>query len=714
MIGNRYKTEGGVTVRWSSQAISLETAVDPILEALDSQRGVLLSSSFEYPDRYTRWDIGFVNPPVQIEARNQSILVSALNERGHRLIPSLINVVKAQPEVVSTESGGECFVATIQPAANRFPEQARSRQPSIFSILRAIKRLFASQEDPYLGLYGAFGYDLAFQFEPINLHLKRSSTQRDLVLYLPDELVVVDHRREIATRRQYDFEIHGRSTYGLARDGISEPYSGRSESNYQSDHRPGEYADSVRRAKEAFKRGDLFEAVLSQQFTLGCPEPPSAIFRRLRQRNPAPYGCLINLGDREYLVSASPEMYVRVQGDRVETCPIAGTIARGTDAIGDSDKVIQLLTSRKDEAELTMCTDVDRNDKSRICKPGSVRVIGRRQIEMYSRLIHTADHVEGYLQDGFDALDAFLTHTWEVTVTGAPKVWAMQFIETHEKSPRAWYGGAIGLIGFNGDLNTGLTLRTIWIKGTETHIRAGATLLYDSDPDAEEQETRLKAAALIDAIQNPKAGTIVPETTPHAPQAAKRVLLVDNQDSFVHTLGNYFSQLGAEVITLRVGFSNQEFEVWNPDLVVLSPGPGKPRDFNLDSVIRAARERSLPIFGVCLGLQGIVEHFDGELAALKHPMHGKTSNITVQGGRIFQALPRQFRAGRYHSLYAVEDSLPPELVVTARSDDDGVVMAIEHVNLPIAAVQFHPESIMTLHNEVGLQLVGNVVDQLCK
>ncbi len=111
-----------------------------------------------------------------------------------------------------------------------------------------------------------------------------------------------------------------------------------------------------------------------------------------------------------------------------------------------------------------MCTDVDRNDKSRICVPGSVRVIGRRQIEMYSRLIHTVDHVEGRLRPGFDALDAFLAHTWAVTVTGAPKAWAMQFIEDHERSPRAWYGGAVGLLGFDGNLNTGLTLRTIRVK----------------------------------------------------------------------------------------------------------------------------------------------------------------------------------------------------------------------------------------------------------
>ena len=136
-------------------------------------------------------------------------------------------------------------------------------------------------------------------------------------------------------------------------------------------------------------------------------------------------------------------------------------------------------SSEKDESELTMCTDVDRNDKSRICIPGSVKVIGRRQIEMYSRLIHTVDHVEGRLRPEFDALDAFLAHTWAVTVTGAPKTAAMMFLENHEKSPRAWYGGAIGKVGFDGGLNTGLTLRTIRIKDGHAEVRVGATLLWD-------------------------------------------------------------------------------------------------------------------------------------------------------------------------------------------------------------------------------------------
>ena len=707
-----YRTHGGISVRRIIEGLPMQAAIEPVIDGLDNQRGVLLASSYEYPGRYTRWDIGFVNPPVVLTSRNRDFQLSALNERGQVLLPAIADTIEALPAVASTDRQAHQISGTIQAASGRFPEEQRSKQPSVFSLLRALVALFASSEDSDLGLYGAFGYDLAFQFEPLRLRLERPEDQRDLVLYIPDELVVIDHRREQAVRYRYDFEVNGRSTQHLPREGAVAPYVGTNEIPRVCDHGPGEYAAGVRVARESFKRGDLFEVVPGQTFFEACPPAPSELFRRLRERNPSPYGFLINLGQAEYLIGASPEMYVRVEGDRVETCPISGTIARGQDPMSDAGQILQLLNSRKDESELTMCTDVDRNDKSRICKPGSVRVIGRRQIEMYSRLIHTVDHVEGYLREEFDALDAFLAHTWAVTVTGAPKAWAMQFIEDHEKSPRAWYGGAIGQLGFDGNMNTGLTLRTIRIKDGIAQIRAGATLLYDSDPDEEERETRIKASAFLDAIRRPREAAGIRRAKIARPGMGKRILLVDHQDSFVHTLANYLRQTGAEVFTLRAGFPHEEFETLKPDLVVLSPGPGQPSDFDISGTLSALLEHKLPVFGVCLGLQGIVEYFGGELSVLSYPMHGKASRVRVLGGDIFGGLPNELTAGRYHSLFALKDKLPDDLRATAESDD-GVVMAVEHTDLPIAAVQFHPESILTLDDDYGLRLIYNVVATLC-
>ncbi len=708
-----YRTNGGILVHRQIESIPVNGAIEPVIDALDSQRGVLLASSYEYPGRYTRWDMGFCNPPLALVSRGRQFRFSALNARGRVLLPAIANAVGNLPAVLESATREDTLSGLIATPEGRFPEEQRSKQPSIFSVLRAVIDLFASSEDPHLGFYGAFGYDLALQFEPLRLRLERPTDQRDLVLYIPDELTVIDHRREQALRYRYEFEVQGASTQAVPRAGEAQPYVGAEQVKRSCDHEPGEYAAGVRVAREAFKRGDLFEVVPGQTLFEPCPAAPSELFRRLRERNPAPYGFLINLGQSEYLVGASPEMYVRVDGDRVETCPISGTIARGTDPISDAAQILQLLNSTKDESELTMCTDVDRNDKSRICKPGSVRVIGRRQIEMYSRLIHTVDHVEGHLREEFDALDAFLAHTWAVTVTGAPKVWAMQFIEDHEKSCRAWYGGAIGLIGFDGNMNTGLTLRTIRIKDGVAQVRVGATLLYDSDPDEEERETRLKAAAFVDAIRRPRGAAVETKTATMQPGQGKRILLVDHQDSFVHTLANYLRQTGADVITLRAGFPEEELERLQPDLVVLSPGPGSPSDFNVSGTLTAVLNRQLPVFGVCLGLQGMVEHFGGALAVLDYPMHGKPAHIRVGGGHLFNGLPQEFTAARYHSLYAVKEKLPAELRVTAESSD-GVIMAIEHASLLLAAVQFHPESILTLEDDMGLRLIRNVVACLCR
>ena len=226
-----------------------------------------------------------------------------------------------------------------------------------------------SCDDPHLGLYGAFGYDLAFQFEPIELTLPRPHQQRDLVLYVPDDLLIVDHEGGIAQRFRYEFSVNGRSTAGLARGGARVPYEPDFDLEARCDHEPGGYAAGVRAAREYFARGDLFEVVTSQMFSEPSIESPAELFRRLKEQNPAPYGFLINLGrtgqSGEWLIGASPEMYVRVEGDRVETCPISGTIARGQDPIDDASQILALLNSAKDESELTMCTDVDRNDKSR-------------------------------------------------------------------------------------------------------------------------------------------------------------------------------------------------------------------------------------------------------------------------------------------------------------------------------------------------------------
>jgi anthranilate synthase len=719
-----YLTAGGIRVHRTAEPFD-PAELDGLTRRVQDRPGGVLSSGMEYPGRYSRWHMAYTDPPVEIVARGRRVTATALNERGAVLLPAIAAALGRAGSSAGAASDPARVAEVVIPAGHGlFAEEDRSRRPTVFTAIREIMATLAGP-DPHLGLYGAFGYDLAFQFEPVRQRLSRDPDSRDLVLHLPDRLYILDRKRETATRFSYDFETSAGTTIGLARERpgpAADPVPARP---VPGSPEPGSYARVVEVARAKFARGDLFEVVPSHTFHAPCPEP-AAFYERLRARNPAPYEFFFNLGGDEYLVGASPEMYVRVTGDRVETCPIAGTIARGADPLGDAEAIRTLLSSPKEESELTMCTDVDRNDKSRICAPASIKVIGRRQIEMYSRLIHTVDHIEGTLRPGFDALDAFLTHMWAVTVTGAPKNWAMQFIEDHESQPRRWYGGAVGMIGFDGNMNTGLTLRTAHITGGVAAVRTGATLLFDSDPAEEERETVLKARALLETLAEATAGTgergapvAAAGPAAAAPGAAAAgagsglaVLLVDHQDSFVHTLAGYFREQGASVTTLRAGFDAGLLDEYDPDLVVLSPGPGRPADFECDKLLAALDERGLPAFGVCLGLQAMVEHAGGSLGLLATPVHGKPGQVRVLGGELLAGLPAEFTAARYHSLHARPDQVAGGFEVTAVTPD-GVVMAIEDAARGRWGVQFHPESILTTAGGAGHQIIGNVL-RLCR
>jgi anthranilate synthase len=701
---SEYRTRGGLQVARSVEQFTGGAGrLDDLIGLLDRRLGVVLSSGTTVPGRYESFDLGFSDPPLRLETTGSDFSLQALNSRGEVLIAFLTEILR-DPCVVISETSAVRLAGHILRGAAPVEEDQRTRRASVMSLVRALVAAFGANEDPLLGLFGAFAYDLVFQIEDLVQKRARERDQRDIVLYVPDRLLAYDRATGRGVLLSYEFAWKGKSTAGLPRETAESAYAGTPRQGF-SDHAPGEYQATVETARAAFARGDLFEAVPGQLFAEPCDRSPAEVFQRLCRINPSPYGALMNLGGGEFLVSASPEMFVRSDGRRVETCPISGTIARGSDAIGDAEQIRQLLNSEKDEFELNMCTDVDRNDKARVCVPGSIKVLARRQIETYSKLFHTVDHVEGMLRPGFDALDAFLTHAWAVTVTGAPKLWAMQFVEDNERSPRRWYAGAIGAVNFDGSINTGLTIRTIRMKDGLAEVRVGATCLFDSDPAAEDRECQVKAAALFQALRGDPAKPLS-DIAPDATGSGKRVLLIDHDDSFVHMLADYFRQVGAAVTVVRYVHAQQMLNTKEYDLLVLSPGPGRPEDFGISRTIDTALGKKLPIFGVCLGVQAIGEYFGGQLGQLGHPAHGRPSRVLVRGGRLMQNLPNEIVIGRYHSLYVERDSMPDVLAVTA-STEDGVAMAIEHKTLPVGGVQFHPESLMSLGGEVGLRIVEN-------
>jgi len=701
---SEYLTNGGLAVaRVVEQFTGGASRLDDLIALLDRRRGVVLSSGTTVPGRYESFDLGFADPPLVLETSGTDFALSALNPRGEVLIAFLADVLR-EPCVVISERSATKLSGHIIRGAAPVEEDQRTRRASVMSLVRDMVAAFASNADPLLGLFGAFAYDLVFQIEDIVQKLPREADQRDIVLYVPDRLLAYDRATGRGVVLTYDFAWKGKSTAGRSHETGASVYARTPRQGF-ADHAPGEYQATVEVARAAFARGDLFEAVPGQLFAEPCERSPAEVFQRLCRINPSPYGALMNLGDGEFLVSASPEMFVRSDGRRVETCPISGTIARGSDSIGDAEQIRKLLKSEKDEFELNMCTDVDRNDKARVCVPGTIKVLARRQIETYSKLFHTVDHVEGMLRPGFDSLDAFLTHAWAVTVTGAPKLWAMQFVEDHERSPRRWYAGAIGCVNFDGSINTGLTIRTIRMKDGLAEVRVGATCLLDSDPAAEDRECQVKAAALFQALRGdpPKP---LSDFAPDATGSGKNVLLIDHDDSFVHMLADYCRQVGANVTVVRHVHAQEMLKRAGWDLLVLSPGPGRPEDFGIAKTIGTALEKNLPIFGVCLGVQAIGEYFGGQLGQLGQPAHGRPSRVQVRGGRLMRNLPNEIVIGRYHSLFVERDSVPDVLTVTATTED-GVAMVIEHKSLPVAGVQFHPESLMSLGGEVGLRIVEN-------
>jgi anthranilate synthase len=702
-----YTTPSGITVTRTTSAMPYKKGLKHLLHKLDRYRGIYLSSGYEYPERYSRWDVASLCPPLEIIGAGRDVEFRPLNQRGQALIGLIRPVLETHPhwDEFTTRDDGSLH-GRLKPLPALFPEEERSKQPSAFSILRMLIHEFGNPGDTRLALVGAFGYDLLFQFDPIELKLPREG-RKDLHLFLCDDIYYMDRKKEQIERFRYDFSRDGVSTGGLPRTGAAiRKAAKRPADEIHADHAPEEYMANVEAVREGMRQGDYYEVVLRQTFQANFSDSPSELFERIQHASPSPYEFFLQLGD-EQLIGASPEMFVRVEANRVETCPIAGTARRTGEPLRDAQAIRELLNSTKEESELTMCTDVDRNDKSRVSVPGSVKVIGRRLIESYAGVFHTVDHVEGTLQPGFDSLDAFLTHMWAVTIIGAPKKAAAQAIENLEKDARGWYGGAVGMLSMHGDINTGILIRTIHLRDGIARYGAGATLLYDSVPELEEQETRMKATGFFRALR-PASATVVAASEPAKRGAGVKLLLIDNDDCFIHTLSNYARQTGAEVVTYRAGLPTEMIAKIDPDLILISPGPKRPEDFGVPDVVKFAAKAGIPLFGVCLGLQGIVEAFGGELGVLDYPMHGKPSMIRHRNIGAFRGLPEQFQVGRYHSLFARKETFPSCLEVTAESED-GVIMGVRHRELAIEGVQFHPESMLTLEGSCGLRLMENVV-----
>ena len=323
-----YVTRAGLAVQRVVEHFSGHAdRLDALIDLLDRRRGVVLSSGTTVPGRYESFDLGFSDPPLALETSGVDFALKALNARGEVLIAFLADTLR-EPCVVITGKSATRLAGHILRGDAPVEEDQRTRRASVMSLVRDMVAAFSANDDGMLGLFGAFAYDLVFQIEDLVQKRAREKDQRDIVLYVPDRLLAYDRATSRGALLSYEFTWKGKSTAGLSHDTAESLYAKTNRQGF-ADHAPGEYQATVETARAAFARGDLFEAVPGQLFGEPCERSPAEVFQRLCRINPSPYGALINLGDGEFLVSASPEMFVRSDGRRVETCPISGTIARG-------------------------------------------------------------------------------------------------------------------------------------------------------------------------------------------------------------------------------------------------------------------------------------------------------------------------------------------------------------------------------------------------
>jgi len=366
------------------------------------------------------------------------------------------------------------------------------------------------------GAVGALAYDLVRAFEKLPDDNPDDLAVDDVFMMLFDQVVVFDHAKNRILVIDHVTEPAG---YQPACDRISEtirqlrgpmpplPTGNQGEVKFSANVSRDAYEAGVRRIIEYIRAGDGIQMVLSQRFSAPVTAHPMAIYRALRYLNPSPYMYLLRCGDYD-VIGASPEALVTVVGDTARVRPIAGTRRRGETEEEDALLEKELLADEKERAEHIMLVDLGRNDIGRIAQAGTVNVNDLMVIERYSHVMHIVSEVTGKLKPGLDAFDAVRACFPAGTVSGAPKVRAMEIIDELETSRRGIYAGAVGYFGYDGDMDLAIAIRTVLLKDGIAHVQAGAGIVFDSVPEREWQECHEKAAAVMRAIEMAEAGDL--------------------------------------------------------------------------------------------------------------------------------------------------------------------------------------------------------------
>jgi anthranilate synthase component 1 len=369
------------------------------------------------------------------------------------------------------------------------------------------------------GMVGYLSYEVARYFERLPCPVQDPQGLPESVLMLANTLLAFDHvthKIKVVSHAHLDGDVDAAYRAAVCKidelvNRLEQPMNSKplknappDKSKVSSNFSPAGFEAIVSQAKEYIYAGDIIQAVLSQRLARRTCANPFAIYRALRSINPSPYMYYLHLGDY-YIVGASPELLVRVEDGIVSNHPIAGTRRRGNDVTEDLALEEELKHDKKERAEHTMLVDLGRNDIGRISEPGTVEVTQFMDVERYSHVMHLVSHVQGKLKAGLSQFDALRSCFPAGTVSGAPKIRAMEIIAELEKEKRGPYAGAVGYFDFSGNLDTAITIRTIVIKNSIAYIQAGAGIVADSIPEREYQESLNKAQALLAAIDQAEA-----------------------------------------------------------------------------------------------------------------------------------------------------------------------------------------------------------------
>lgn len=646
--------------------------------------------------------------------------------------------------------------------------------------------------------FGFVGFDAVRQFEP---KLRTVGNQPKDVLQIPEAVLMVCTSLIVVTGQSMHImalcplemkNLHEGYAAALARidelesrisspivslrvrDFDGEPSGGIGVSNAGGDGREG-YCNHVSFLQSRIAAGDMVQTVPSHRIEIKTPSHPLNVWRSLRQVSPSKYSFYVECKHDVVLIGASPELLVSVRGGQVvETHPIAGTRSRGVDSAEDERLKADLLSDEKERAEHIMLVDLGRNDLNRICKPESVHVPRLMQVDLFSHVMHIVSVVRGELREDRTSLDAFRSVFPAGTVSGAPKIMAIEHIYNLEKERRGVYAGAVGFFELSGrNTETCIAIRTILFLGTgvnqKCYLQAGGGIVLDSNSEAEYQETiqkmsaplaAIKAAentllqsgplamasassivsaehnkffiAAIEASNYSDSDIIISSNTDEQDAARQRslmpatptrsfvrgalvsdkkgsILLIDNYDSFTYNLYQLLARFGKVTVVRNDKISVEEAKDLEPSHLVLGPGPCSPSEAGICNSLLAAFQGVIPILGVCLGSEVIVEHFGGKIDVCSEIKHGKTSSLLHDGSGVFSGVAQGVTAVRYHSLAAFPEDLKqnaPTLEVTSSAEDSHIIMGVRHKKFAIEGVQFHPESILT---DQGEKMVSNFI-----